>query len=61
MGISRGRDFSPSSAEMFETLSPQSAIEEEFEILIHVCICFVLPGEHDIRPGGERHACREGR
>lgn len=61
MGMSCGRDLSPSSAETLETLSPQSAIEEGFEMLRVVRVCFVLPGEHDIRPGGQRHAGGEGR
>lgn len=53
MGMSCGRDLSPSSAETLETLSPQSAIEEGFEMLRVLRVCFVLPGEHDIRPGGQ--------
>ncbi len=61
MGISCGRDFSLSSAETLESLNPQSAIEEVFEMLRYLCVCFVPPGEHDIRSGGERHAGREGR
>lgn len=61
MGMSCGRDFSLSSAETLETLSPQSAVEEGFEMLRVVHVCFVLPGEHDIRPGRERHAGGEGR
>lgn len=30
--------------------------------MLNVCsVCFVPPGKHDIRSGGERHAGREGR
>lgn len=65
MGTSRGRgNFSPSSADMLENLGPavsDCAIEAKVvECSRQPCMFFVLPGEHDVRPGGERHAGGEG-
>jgi len=56
MGIGCGRDFSEMRMKDFVCL----ATEEVFEMLRCACVCFLPLGEHDVRPGGERHAGREG-